>query len=141
MCPLPHATDGKQDRPYGAFALSAGWGGDPRPPDQVAAAPPREISPSALLSSHSICGKLPRVGTLNESSTNGPGVAGFGRGLRRGSNRERTGRLAISKGRDTEMKQHIRVFATAGGLLMAMSVTDAAFAQKPGGILRVYQLD
>ena len=32
-----------------AFALSAGWGGDPRPPDQVAAAPPREISPSAIL--------------------------------------------------------------------------------------------
>ncbi len=35
--------------------------------------------------------KLPGVGTLNESPTNGPGVAGFDRGLRRGSNREGTG--------------------------------------------------
>ena len=39
------------------------------------------------------------------------------------------------------MKQKFRVFAAAGALLIAMSVTDAAFAQKPGGILRVYHWD
>jgi hypothetical protein len=90
---------------------------------------------------HSSCGKLPGVGTLNESPTNGPGVAGCGRGLRRGSNREGTGRLAINKGRGTEMKQKLRVLAAAGALLIAMPITDAAFAAKPGGILRVYHWD
>ncbi len=39
------------------------------------------------------------------------------------------------------MKQHIRRFVAAGGLLIALSVADAAFAQKPGGILRVHALD
>ena len=39
------------------------------------------------------------------------------------------------------MKQKFRAFAAAGALLIAMSVTDAAFAQKPGGILRVHAGD
>ena len=39
------------------------------------------------------------------------------------------------------MKQKFRVLAAAGALLIAMSVTDAAFAQKPGGILKVYHWD
>jgi peptide/nickel transport system substrate-binding protein len=39
------------------------------------------------------------------------------------------------------VKQNFRAFAAAGALLIAMSVTDAAFAQKPGGILRVYHWD
>src|SRR6266478_4620269 len=90
---------------------------------------------------HSSCGKLPGVGTLNESSTNGPGVAGFGRGLRRGSNGEGTGRLAISNGRDTEMNQHIRVLAAAGGLLIAMFAPEPTLAQKAGGILKMYTVD
>ena len=39
------------------------------------------------------------------------------------------------------MKQNIRAFAAAGGLLIMLSVADAAFAQKPGGILKVYHWD
>src|SRR5467141_2030992 len=62
-------------------------------PDMLPLMKPSSTSdaPAAILPFHSICGKLPGVGTLNESSTNGPGVAGFGRGLRQGSNREGTG--------------------------------------------------
>ena len=40
-----------------------------------------------------------------------------------------------------ELRQKFHAFAAAGALLIAMSVTDAAFAQKPGGILRVYHWD
>ena len=39
------------------------------------------------------------------------------------------------------MKQKYRALAAAGALLIAMSVTNAAFAQKPGGILKVYHWD
>ena len=39
------------------------------------------------------------------------------------------------------MKQKFRVLAAAPALLIAMSVTDTAFAQKPGGILKVYHWD
>ena len=39
------------------------------------------------------------------------------------------------------MKQKFRALAAAGALLIAMSITDAAFAQKPGGILRIYHWD
>src|SRR5467141_4810217 len=114
MCPLPHATDGKQDRPYGAFALSAGWGGDPglltrlQPPLLVRSPRP------PFCPFHSSCGKLPGAGTLNESPTNGPGVAGFGRGVtpRIQRRRDRAAR-AISKGREMEMKQKFRALAAA----------------------------
>src|SRR5213596_3053417 len=39
------------------------------------------------------------------------------------------------------MKQNLRVLATAGSLLLAMSVGEAAFAQKQGGILRMSHFD
>jgi len=39
------------------------------------------------------------------------------------------------------MKQHIRVFAAAGGLLIAMFAAGPAFAQKQGGILKTYSPD
>ena len=39
------------------------------------------------------------------------------------------------------MKQNIRAFAAAGGLLIAMSATEAALAQKPGGVLKMYTVD
>ena len=39
------------------------------------------------------------------------------------------------------MKKHIRAFAAAGGLLIAMSAPDAALAQKSGGILKMYIWD
>jgi peptide/nickel transport system substrate-binding protein len=45
------------------------------------------------------------------------------------------------KERETEMKKHIRAFAAAGGLLIAMSAPDAALAQKSGGILKMYVWD
>src|ERR1700756_5421066 len=40
-----------------------------------------------------------------------------------------------------EMTQKYRALAAAGALLIAMSVTDAAFAQKPGGILKMQHWD
>src|SRR6516162_6071375 len=58
-----------------------------------------------------------------------------------GSNGEATGRLAISKGRDTEMKQNIGVFAAAVGLLIVMFAPEPALAQKAGGILKMYSPD
>ena len=39
------------------------------------------------------------------------------------------------------MKQDLRVLAAAGSLLLAMSVGEAAFAQKQGGILRMSHFD
>ncbi|HEX9535696.1 MAG TPA: ABC transporter substrate-binding protein [Stellaceae bacterium] len=39
------------------------------------------------------------------------------------------------------MKPDLRAFVTVGGLLMAMYTADAAFAQKPGGILRMSHFD
>jgi hypothetical protein len=47
----------------------------------------------------------------------------------------------MSKGTETEMKQHIRVLAAAGGLLTAMFASELAFAQKAGGILKMYTID
>src|ERR1700738_4627782 len=35
------------------------------------------------------------------------------------------------------MKRHSHTFAAAGALLIAVSAPDAAFAQKPGGVLRI----
>ena len=39
------------------------------------------------------------------------------------------------------MKQHIRVYAAAGGLLIAMFAAELALAQKAGGILKMYSPD
>ena len=40
-----------------------------------------------------------------------------------------------------EMKRDLRGLAAAGALLMALAATGAAFAQKQGGILRMYSPD
>src|SRR5260370_2197654 len=47
----------------------------------------------------------------------------------------------MNKGRRRKMKPDLRAFVTVGGLLMAMYTADAAFAQKPGGILRMSHFD
>src|SRR5258708_33128187 len=47
----------------------------------------------------------------------------------------------MNKGRRRKMKPDLREFVTVGGLLMAMYTADAAFAQKPGGILRMSHFD
>jgi peptide/nickel transport system substrate-binding protein len=39
------------------------------------------------------------------------------------------------------MKQSIRAIAASGGLLIALSAAEAALAQKPGGILKMYTVD
>jgi peptide/nickel transport system substrate-binding protein len=39
------------------------------------------------------------------------------------------------------MKQHIRCFVVTGGLLIVMSAANGAFAQKQGGILKMYNPD
>src|SRR4051794_3300065 len=39
------------------------------------------------------------------------------------------------------MKRELRVLAAAGSLLLAMVANDAAFAQKSGGILKMYSPD
>jgi peptide/nickel transport system substrate-binding protein len=40
-----------------------------------------------------------------------------------------------------EMKRSLRGFAAAGSLFLAMFVAEAAFAQKQGGILKMYSPD
>jgi hypothetical protein len=40
-----------------------------------------------------------------------------------------------------EMKRSLRGFAAAGSLFLAMFVAEAAFAQKQGGILKMYDPD
>src|ERR1700736_1989386 len=39
------------------------------------------------------------------------------------------------------MKQSIRAIAASGGFLIALSAAEAALAQKPGGILKMYSVD
>ena len=39
------------------------------------------------------------------------------------------------------MKRDLRVLAAAGSLSLALAATDAAFAQKPGGILKLGHFD
>src|SRR5467141_61717 len=39
------------------------------------------------------------------------------------------------------MMRGLRTLAIAGGLSVAMLVTDTALAQKPGGVLRIYHFD
>ena len=39
------------------------------------------------------------------------------------------------------MRRDLHVLAAAGSLLLALSVADAAFAQKQGGILKMYSPD
>jgi peptide/nickel transport system substrate-binding protein len=39
------------------------------------------------------------------------------------------------------MTRDLRILAAAGALLVAMAAADAAFAQKQGGILKIYMLD
>src|SRR5438876_1928842 len=39
------------------------------------------------------------------------------------------------------MNQDLRAFAAAAGLLAAMSAADAAFAQKPGGVVKMSHFD
>src|ERR1700730_4111120 len=46
-----------------------------------------------------------------------------------------------SQGRYTEMKRNLRGFAAAGSLFVAMFAAEAAFAEKQGGILKMYSPD
>ena len=39
------------------------------------------------------------------------------------------------------MSRHLRMLTTLGALLVAISASEAGFAQKPGGVLRVHALD
>src|SRR6202171_1795616 len=39
------------------------------------------------------------------------------------------------------MRRHLRVLAMAGALFAGMSVADAAFAQKAGGVLKISHFD
>ena len=39
------------------------------------------------------------------------------------------------------MSRHLRMLTTLGTLLVAISASQAGFAQKPGGVLRVHALD
>ena len=39
------------------------------------------------------------------------------------------------------MKRDLRVLAAAGSLLLAFSIGEAAYAQKPGGTLKMYFFD
>src|SRR5437016_12961034 len=39
------------------------------------------------------------------------------------------------------MRQNLRAVAAAGGFLLALSMGGAAFAQQPGGILKMYHFD
>src|SRR5262249_25367494 len=39
------------------------------------------------------------------------------------------------------MSRHLRMLTTLGALLVAISASQAGFAQKPGGVLRVHALD
>src|SRR5439155_5253100 len=50
-------------------------------------------------------------------------------------------RTRESQGRYTEMKRNLRGFVTAGSLFLAMFAAEAAFAQKQGGILKMYSPD
>ena len=47
----------------------------------------------------------------------------------------------VRSGSGTEMKRDLRVLAAAGALLTVLATVDAAFAQKQGGILRMYSPD
>src|SRR5258708_2771844 len=46
-----------------------------------------------------------------------------------------------SQGRYTEMKRNLRGLAAAGSLFLAMFAAEAGFAQKQGGILKMYNPD
>ena len=59
--------------------------------------PAHESDASAVLPVSFYRGKLPSVGIVNESSTNGPGAAGFGR-VTPEIQQRRDGRLAKAKG-------------------------------------------
>src|SRR6516162_2932209 len=51
------------------------------------------------------------------------------------------GRRSINKGRYTEMARDLRPFAGAVVLLITVSGAETAFAQKPGGVLKIYHRD
>jgi hypothetical protein len=61
-------------------------------------------------------------------------TAGFA-GVR---SREAARRTFESQGRYTEMKRNLRGFAAAGSLFLAVFAAEAGFAQKQGGILKMY---
>src|SRR5690348_12886467 len=64
-------------------------------------------------------------------------TAGFA-GVR---SREAARRTCESQGRYMEMKRSLRGFAAAGSLFLAMFAAELAFAQKQGGILKMYDPD
>ena len=64
-------------------------------------------------------------------------TAGFA-GVR---SREAARRTRESQGRCTEMKRNLRGFAAAGALFLSMLAAEGAFAQKQGGILKMYSPD
>src|SRR5215469_15118040 len=45
------------------------------------------------------------------------------------------------QGQETKMDRYFRWLAAAGGLLVALSAAGAAYAQKPGGVLKIYHRD
>src|SRR5947209_20539772 len=47
----------------------------------------------------------------------------------------------MSRDRETRMYRHFGRLAAAGGLLAAFSVAEAAYAQKQGGVLKIYFFD
>src|SRR5205823_3522738 len=55
--------------------------------------------------------------------------------------REAARRTCESQARYIEMKRSLRGFAAAGSLLLAMFAAELAFAQKQGGILKMYDPD
>ena len=95
---------------------------------------------AAILALRRIFAKLPGVGTLNESPRSKV-CLGYGRaaGFAKGPNEKRPG-ARTTPGR-IEMKPKIHAFIAAGGLLIPLSVADPVFAQKQGGILKMYSPD
>src|SRR5712671_5445632 len=79
---------------------------------------------------HSVCGNLLGVAVLHQSPANGPAEG-----------QRRVLWDACATGGVLEMKRLLRVLATAGAVLVALSACDAAFAQKSGGILKISHFD
>jgi peptide/nickel transport system substrate-binding protein len=114
------------------------------------ASPLRAVSPVGLIRT---CCRLPPVSTKYETQPLEGRASVFpcftrvilsSFGIRHGSRKidrakSSKGRVCDKQGREREMKQNFAAVIGAGMLLLAMS--EAAFAQKQGGILRMYHFD